>query len=261
MTIDTVLEESKTFTNNDGHHITTNDPNENTGVQQVASADVAPQEVYGVWEGLMRDGHIKHFLLYMSLLIYILFGFVALIKYAGVNCQSYYNDCPWIRAYPIRAFLLFMSIYCLYLLEAFRWSSTFKYLKAMNETESIIAYLERIYNQKPRLIFHMQCYHYQPYTTYQYDSYGNRSTIINYHLVVTWTGQEEVIISKCEDRSIPINIQQLQEYRITKVKLTSSYVGDDGYEHQKRNFIYENRKRDGMFLHKQIDLWKKKNMS
>lgn len=204
-----------------------------------------PEANYGCIKGLKRDRHLKHFVLYLSTLIFVLALIGITIKDAGKDCDSYRTDCHMFSEMPGLAAFLFLLVYAIYLSEAFCCSSTFQYLRKVNSTESVIEYMKRMYGTEPRLIMSMECYHYETRVVYHTDSNGNSYTTTRQVVVVTWTGSIDVDIVSWKDDSVPLRDEEVRKYQVTKVKLSKTFAADEGYERQKFEFIAANRFRDG----------------
>ena len=80
-------------------------------------------------------------------------------------------------------------------------SSTCKYLFNKHKTESIHELMKRNFSSPPKLIFHVECYHYETRTTTSTDSDGNSKTESKEEKVVTYTESRSFIFYTWRDTS------------------------------------------------------------
>lgn len=210
----------------------TQDSTEEQDQQQDSSEDDSVSQNntgLGWFKGWLRDGHIKHTILYTILVLYLLIELFTIGKGNG---------------FALVGFIIF---YILFIVEVC-FSSTRKYLGNISTTESTMDYMRRLYQTPPTLSIHMSCFHTETRTrlvSYR-DSSGNyQSRTETYTVTVTtWTGSEPVNLARWQDGSVRLQYEDIEEYQITKVKLSKSYQGDELFELQKSNFINRNKHRD-----------------
>lgn len=76
------------------------------------------------------------------------------------------------------------------------------------------------------------------------DGNGNVVTTTRTVPVVTYTESEDVDIVVWSDESFPLRKSQVSEYKVTKVKLSKTFEGDDNYNQQVMSLIERNKWRD-----------------
>ena len=222
--------------------VTSDDPESIREHTQTATPDSAPKVGVGCWNGCWRDGHFRHLIVYVAMIIYTI---VWIIKRQSEEVQACLNGTEpfryycgfWSSAGPI---IVFLVIYILFLVE-FCCSSTNKYLRHTESIPDALAYLDKLYRTKPSLSLSMECYHYR--TRIVRDSKGRTTT--KREKVTTWTGSERVhIVNWYDVTSRRLDTSRLSEFQMTKVKLFSSFTADANYEQQKSAFVNRNRHRD-----------------
>jgi hypothetical protein len=133
-------------------------------------------------------------------------------------------------------------------------SHTFQYLRNINTTETVLAFMDRMYATKPTVTWSIQCYHYETRTrqvryTVTYYVGNQQHTETRYR---TETYQERVNThaasgalqyTRWEDVSVPLCRDEIIEYVLTKVSIKKTWIaGDTGAREQKEDFIrYNNR--------------------
>jgi TMEM151 family len=122
--------------------------------------------------------------------------------------------------------------------------STGKYLSNMDTALSVLDYVNQLHENPPNVSMTMVCYHMETRTTTSTDSNGNVTTSTYQVQVVTYREREEVDIVSWQDVSMPLTSKDVEEYQLTKLKLTKTFTGDDNFTQQKNSLIARNRNRD-----------------
>ena len=131
--------------------------------------------------------------------------------------------------------------------------STGKYLRNMDTALSVLDYVNQLHRSPPKVSMTMACYHMITYTTTSTDAKGNVTTQTHQQKVVTYREREEVNIVAWQDISIPLTSKDVEEYQMTKLKLTKTYSGDDNFIEQYNRLIARNRNRD-VFYESHVNL-------
>lgn len=113
--------------------------------------------------------------------------------------------------------------------------------------KDVMQYMDRLYQTKPTLSIHIECYHYETRVVYDYDSNGNSRTRTETYPVTTYVETEPVCISSWTDASTRLEHSEVKEFQVTKVKLHKTFTGDAKFVHQCENLIARNRGRDAFY--------------
>jgi len=127
-------------------------------------------------------------------------------------------------------------------------SSTRQYLWSVTDPEGIQYHIHRVRSSAPRLCFHVECYHYETYTTTTTDSQGKQTTSTRTEKHVTYRESQPFHYDCWDDISGDlIGVGEL--YRLTRVRFHKTYVFADehtreAWEAEARNIQDRNRCRD-----------------
>lgn len=227
---------------------THNKTNEESAIAASAqkASSIKSKKSYGPLRAWVRDRHFKHTCLYLANIVFVSFW----IHHSRVGCpQRRFGGCEfdsagyfWIELKPLVAFI-WVLLYLAFLAE-FWWSSTYKYLRNMNTTQSLRDYMDKLYRTPPSLSISIECYHYETrYVTYT-DSNGHTQTRTETYPVVTFSDTELVHIVSWVDMSPRLSAGDISSFKATKVVVTNEFSADDNYTEQRSSFISRNQHRD-----------------
>lgn len=152
---------------NADNFIQSNDPQSklpnHDDVNNIDDEDNAPKDAFGAMEGCFRDCHVKHGILYLGNITYLIAWLVSL--------DSPYFFGSW------AALIVWMMLYGLFMIEFF-CSSTAKYLRNINVTEDIMDFMQRLYRTSPTLTLRIECYHHEWRTVSYTDSEGTLVVVL-----------------------------------------------------------------------------------
>jgi hypothetical protein len=143
-----------------------------------------------------------------------------------------------------------------YMVEAFAFSKTWKYLKNMSAVEDLVTHIERVRQTPPTIVLHGECYHMETRTRTVYDttyhSDGTSSTTSRIETyqerVVSHTDSETLVYHRCHDDSGGLT-PELMRYSATRIDLSQTWQPADEYTRQyyaawSDAFRQRNEKRD-----------------
>jgi hypothetical protein len=189
----------------------------------------------GCVEGCKRDKHIFAFLISVGLL-------TLLLIFAGCALSGEFID-GFFR-FTTGLWVVFGLAGLIYVAEALH-SPTFRYLLHLNHIETVYEYHDRLTRTAPEVLWFIQCYHYetQNHTVDVYDQHGKfqrTETRTETVRVNTNSAHGELVISGWQDTSKPLG--NLDDFQMTKMRLSKSFTADAGYKLQKRAFISANNR-------------------
>jgi len=137
------------------------------------------------------------------------------------------------------------------------------YLTHRKDGNTIHDYMGNLFYTPGNIDFHMECYHYETYTTTSTDSKGRTKTTTHTRKVTTWTGTESFKYSSWLDVSGPFLLDTsdfVHDPKQAWIKLNLSYTIDfideatrQECERQKDFFIQSNKHRDTHYSFSQHD--------
>lgn len=195
-----------------------------------------PKTGIGFLKGWIRDGHRMHTILWACNVVWP----VVWICFAA-RCRpgSY---CFFIDSKGMVIFF-WMFFFIPFLVEFF-FSSTHKYLRNLNTTESLIDYMNRLYSTAPTLSMTIECFHMETRQYTYRDSNGNTEIRTETYPVVTYEATETVNIIAWEDESQRLQHSDISKYQVTKVTIAKTFLGDADYEAQRSALVANNRHHD-----------------
>lgn len=220
--------------------------------EAVESETKINQKYFGICKGLLRDRHPLHWILYLANIIWIVVWIIMSSseckwkKRRSSECDS--RDPTWFWKNSNMLFFqifIFAILYVMFIVEFWN-SSTRKYLRNIDTTESLLQIMDRLYKQEPTLSLTVNCFHMESRTVTYYDHKGNSQTRIESYPVSTYSETEEVNISSWEDISSPLKNDEVSAYLITKVKISKSYVAQGNHNAQCEALRSRNQHRDVM---------------
>jgi len=147
------------------------------------------------------------------------------------------------------------------------------YLNHRKSGSTIHDYMGNLFYTPANIDFHMQCYHYETYTTTSTDSEGNTTTTTHTETVVTWSGTESFKYNSWLDVSGPFLLDTtdfVHDAKLAWIKLNLSYkieFIDEATrldcERQKDQFVQANKYRDvhySITQHERIETFYKYNL-
>lgn len=197
-----------------------------------------------------RDGHVLHTMLYLLNFAYFLFWF---IREATADCsESDDKDgkCYFLVKSPLTAPIIwFIFCYCPFLYEFFR-SSTFKYLRNIESSESLTEYYDRLRQTAPEIILELTMFHIEIHKTRHtsvvdgnYSSWTSRTEKRKVTHKITGT----IDIADWHDASYPLSEEDTAQYAVTKVKLSKEYVPNESFQNQITEMINKHRHLDQFY--------------
>jgi hypothetical protein len=146
--------------------------------------------------------------------------------------------------------------YIAYMVEAFTFSKTWKYLKNMSAVEDLVTHIERVRQTPPTITLHGECYHMETRTRTLYDttyhSDGTSSTTTRTETyqerVVSHTDSQTLVYYQCHDDSGGLT-PELMRYSATRIDLSQTWLPADDFTRQyyiawTAAFKQRNEKRD-----------------
>jgi hypothetical protein len=145
--------------------------------------------------------------------------------------------------------IIFIIVYSFlaaaYLVVALK-SNTFQYLRNIYTTETVLAFMDRMYATEPHINWFIQCYHYE--TRRRQVSYSDSEGRTQYRTetyqerVNTHSASGQLIYTRWEDTSTPLNRSEIEKFLMTKVSVKKVWHGDIGAIAQKEEFIRSNNR-------------------
>jgi hypothetical protein len=144
------------------------------------STDADLRTGIGWWHGLLRSRHIQCFIWSAALwsgfssVFFCLAAGAAQVGPQGPVCD-FGDDLDGWFSWKYQ-FIVYVAL-LLYMIESCR-SSSARYLSNMEETETVYEFVDKIRGNRPRIWWHVQCYHFETHTVTEYytDEYGNRQS-------------------------------------------------------------------------------------
>lgn len=192
-----------------------------------ASGTAVVKTSLGWWEGWQRDGHKQHTMLYVLLICLTLSG---IIRSSSIGVIGF----------------LWILFYIWFLCE-YRHSSSRRYLQNINTAQTTLEYLEALRVAAPTISLHIECYHNKTRVISTTDSRGNTSFHTQIYSVVTYSETEVVPIVEWGNASTFPTSTEIQQYQLTKVKVSKTFDADAGYFSRENAFINRNRNRDAHY--------------
>lgn len=177
----------------------------------------------GISRACSRDGHVLHTTLYIASLIFFLIWNIA------------------IRPWALGLLIWVVLFYGPFLYEFFN-SSTFKYLRNIESSESLKDYYDRLCETAPEIRLHLKMFHEEIRITRD-----NGHTTTERVKVVTHEIGGTIDIATWHDVSDPLSEDDTSQFMITKVKLSKDYVPNESFQNQISDFIGGHRHLDQFF--------------
>mmetsp|Transcript_12371 Transcript_12371/g.14915 ORF Transcript_12371/g.14915 Transcript_12371/m.14915 type:complete len:316 (-) Transcript_12371:110-1057(-) len=195
-----------------------------------------PLQGVGAKIGCLRDRHLRVTFFSIAFLIFLVL--FSICKISSSCPFNFFDGSPlfW-GVFTITSLCFICETLC---------SNTFTYLRNINTSETLMELMDRLYKQKPNVTWSIQCYHYETRTreVTEQDSDGHTHTRTETYeeRVNTHSAQGMLKYVGWSDVSTPLNQANIEEYQMTKVSLKKEWIGDEGCNEQRSNFISSNNR-------------------